>query len=253
MPFKTTVQVEGKDVEVEIPDEALAEQFVPFGKHNSEMARLRNEAKGRKTADELLQDPAFKETAVAAWGLDKAKPPTGDELVKARKAWEAEALPPLTEKLKKSEERISRLQQRQLEARILEEAAARGVKKAWLQRDSANGRPRIVKLLDSEFGYSEEHDEFFQREGDGFAFAASGKYAKPYRTVAEFFDGWAADKANSEFLEDTRQRGPGLQQPGNGGGGAHQISREDAKDVRKYRAAKEAAIKAGVELQIVDA
>jgi hypothetical protein len=255
--MKITTQHDGKDIEVEVPDD----QFVPFAEHNATMARLRREAtdatKGRKTADEWLADEGFQKTARERLAVkaDTGKL-TADELAKARQSWEAEALTPLQQQAQKAAEKVARLQQKQLEARIVEEAAARGVKKEFLQRDTKSGAPRIVKLLAGEFGYSEEHDEFFERDGDkpdAFAYAASGKYGKPYRTVAEFFDGWAGDKANALFLDDVRQRGAGLGTPSGAGSASHVISATDARDPMKYRAAKAAADKAGVPLQMSDA
>jgi hypothetical protein len=64
----------------------------------------------------------------------------------------------------------------------------------------------------------------------------------------------------SEWLESMKEKAPhwfpapqgGGAGGGNGRGGSHTISREDARDVGKYRVAKEAAAKAGVPLQILD-
>lgn len=64
----------------------------------------------------------------------------------------------------------------------------------------------------------------------------------------------------SEWLESMKEKAPhwfpapqgGGAGGGNGRGGSHTISRSDARDVGKYRAAREAAQKAGVQLQIVE-
>lgn len=64
----------------------------------------------------------------------------------------------------------------------------------------------------------------------------------------------------SEWLESMKEKAPhwfpapmgGGAGGGNGRGGSHTISRADARDVVKYRVAKEAAAKAGVQLQVVE-
>lgn len=64
----------------------------------------------------------------------------------------------------------------------------------------------------------------------------------------------------SEWLESMKEKAPhwfpapvgGGAGGGNGRGGSHTISRADARDVQKYRVAKEAAAKAGVQLQVVE-
>jgi hypothetical protein len=64
----------------------------------------------------------------------------------------------------------------------------------------------------------------------------------------------------SEWLESMKEKAPhwfpapvgGGAGGGNGRGGSHTISRADARDVAKYRNAREAAAKAGVQLQIVE-
>lgn len=63
----------------------------------------------------------------------------------------------------------------------------------------------------------------------------------------------------AEWLESMKEKAPhwfpapsgGGAGGGNGRGGAHTLSRADARDPAKYRAAKEAAEKAGTQLQIV--
>jgi len=78
-----------------------------------------------------------------------------------------------------------------------------------------------------------------------------GKDGKTLMTPFEWVDGMR-DKAPHWFpaAQGAGARGGGT---GGGGDGFHTITREQARDMQKYRAAKEAAHKAGVELRIVSA
>jgi cellobiose-specific phosphotransferase system component IIB len=73
-------------------------------------------------------------------------------------------------------------------------------------------------------------------------------------TIDGLLDEWRGDPHYSRGFEGTGSSGGGSPNGGvrgsNGANGPHWISRADAQDTRKYRFAKEAAEKAGQELQI---
>lgn len=79
-----------------------------------------------------------------------------------------------------------------------------------------------------------------------------GKSGEPM-TIAERIAEMREDEVFGRAFEPVSPGGSGAQSGGKAGSaGGHVIKREDAKDPYKYRAAKDAAQKAGTEVQIID-
>jgi hypothetical protein len=129
------------------------------------------------------------------------------------------------------------------------------VKKQYLRPVGPAKLPYIVAALEPVFAYDTKTDDYYVRasQGDGFVFSSDQKkYGRPYMTVAEFFDSWAAEKDNADYIERQQQDGPGLGGAGGGGGsggeqqgGVIWLTPEQAADAPTRREAQKKAEKTG--------
>lgn len=262
MPVMHKAQVDGKEIDIEIPDDVIA--GAGFTKSETFQQELTRRAMsiargaGLKDPKELLKDPEFVKQVLEATG---AKIPDANATDAEGKAVQAaldrqrqdilnREVNPLLEKQKVAEAENEKLLERDLQRQIIMSAAATGVvKKGLLKPTTAGGEPPIVAMLSGVFGYDTDTKEFYVLEGEGFAFSQNG--ATQYMTVQEYVDRWIADKDHADFIDSAGQRGPGLQIPSGGKQGgpamAVHISRADSRDLRKLQAAKAEATKRGLE------
>jgi hypothetical protein len=258
MAFKAKIgeqEFEVEEIPGWVPEERVREEYVPKKTFSAELDRratsiIKN--KGLRAPDELLDDEEFRAKFIERHGLDPSKGAKDfqEQLTRERESLMNREVKPREEKLGKLTERLQRKINRELEAEIMQAAANVPTLRRSLLRATAQGAPApIVSLLREAFGYSEEHDRWFAKGKDGFAYPKGGD--DPYKSVAEMVAEWAADPANADWHDSQRQAGPEAR-PANGvgGAGAVTISREDAKDPAKYRKAKADAEKRGVELKI---
>lgn len=257
------VQHEGKEIEVDLPEGYLSpaqvqEQYVPRSYMEQEISR---KAKSRytKLVEEAKTDPAKKAELAKLLGIEPKQPgeDKGDftqRLKDAQASWERDNLEPLKTKLTEQGKRVERLTRNKLEGDIIAAAAEAGVKKEFLT-PIAEGQPApFVQFVMGNFGYSDEHDDHFVRRGEEFEYAANPAGGRvPFKTVKEFITkDFVKLPYAKTYIEDQRQRGAGLGGAGGQGGQGNGVflTREDARNPEKYRAAKAAAEKAGVEVQI---
>jgi len=242
--------------ETYIPREQVEADYVPKGAHNSQMAQLRKQYEGHAKPEDLLGDEDFRNRAIEAWGIevDDGTPKlTPDRVAELRTDFERKHLKPLQTKFEKVQSRNQQLQTTLLHSRIL--AAAGGKVQPYLLKAPAKGEmPPIVNLLAPYFGFDGDSGQFAVKDGEGFRTTTQADASSPYMGIEEFVQRWIEDDDNPYKVEQ-RQSGPGAGVDGQGGsnrgsGGAVVLSYEDAQDPVKYRTAKEAAEKQGVELQI---
>lgn len=266
MARKITVQIDGKEVEIELPAEYLHQDdvkkaYMPKDAFQEELSR-RTAGISNSTLEKLLNGEdmdtitkiAEKHGLIGKDKLNEAQKSVAEKLEAARREWEDKHLKPERTKAEQAHGRVQKLLHSVLVSNILTAAAEAGVKKPML-KPLVDGKPEtapIVSMLGSLFGYDEKTEQHYVRDGDSFAFSSTPTGGAPYKRVSEFVKEWAGDKSNTDFVESTRQASPGV---GAGGGarqagGAHVISRADAQDAQKYQAARAAAERAGATLQI---
>jgi hypothetical protein len=238
------------------PNDKLAETHIPKGTFEAELTKrtgaiIKNQ--GYRKPEELLEDAEFKKTFMEKHGLnpDAAAKDLQKEVERVKNEYEVKHLNPIKTKLDAATKLIEKKNQKELHAEIL--AATGGRAQDVLLKKLGDAPPAIVNMLDRVFGYSEEHDKWFVRKGDGFQYSTTG--AAPYKTVEEFMTEWLDDPANKDFVKPTRQDGPGAKPAGTGSdvqGGVLRIPRADARDPQKYRAAREKAAKSGARIEFID-
>lgn len=260
--MKATVQVEGKSVEVDIPgvvaEADLASKYTP----NEAVSRIVQDrltqfGKSHVSLEDISAKPEVKQKVLDLLGI---KPQSGDgdvgkQLEGAKKQWTETELKPIAEQLQSSKTEIETLRRDRLTDSIVAAAARVGVKAMLLNPPVPGAKPAIVAMLEQSFGFDDKTRQWYARGANAeqpFAFSAKPTGAQPYKTVEEAIADWAKTPANKEFVGIMSQSGPGLQGGGVGQGGVGFISSADARNPTKYRIAKEAAQKAGVELQLTD-
>jgi len=160
----------------------------------------------------------------------------------------AAEIEPRDKKLAKASARITVLTRGMLRSQILSAAASAGVKKPLLGALNSDTPAPIVSMLEPAFGYDDEKESWFVREGNGFKMAPTPTADRLHMNVDEFVRLWASDKGNSDFIDPQGQAGPGLggQQPvGVGSGKDIWLTPEEAADHATYEAAAAQAAKQG--------
>lgn len=254
---------DGKTVEVEVngivAESDLSTKYTP----NEAVTRIVQDrltqfASGHVKLDEITSKPEVKQRVLDLLGI---KPQSGDgtdvgkQLERAKNEWAERELKPVTEQLASGKTEIEALRRDRLTDSIVTAAARIGVKAILLNPPAPGAKPPIVAMLEQSFGFDDKTRQWYARGANAdqpFAFASQPTGAQPYKAVEESVKDWAKLPANKEFIGITTQSGPGLQGGGGSGSGAGFISSADARNPMKYRAAKEAAQKAGVELQLTD-
>lgn len=215
----------------------------------------------RKALEKAMADPAFKEQALTAWGINLAELAKGGEvnaekLNKAMEEWRKRELEPVVAERDGLKGRVESFLAKKLDSDILAAAREVGIKKAFLAALTPGATPMIVAALRGQFGYDPEHDEFFEkdpkRQGE-FAFSSKPTEGQPYRTIAERLRLFAEDKANADYLEAPQKaRGPNLQGAGGGRGGDVVLTAEQRGNLAEIQAAEKLAAEQGGKVIYVD-
>lgn len=237
-------------------DDEAAEAAERQRRFKKELQRRTKSAVSRREA-ELLDDEDFVAKVLAKHGRaagtqgdqgdgTKLTPEQREKL--AEDIRKAEVLP-LQEQLGTASKSLQALRTKTLDAEI-KDAGADLLKPEFLKKVGTKPAPLIAALRD-EFKWDDEAEEFYAVDEDG-EFRFSAKKSGGYMTVAERLEEFARDRDNADFVVAQRQDGARTGRPGKGAqrGGVHTISREDAKDARKYQAARKAATDAGAQLVI---
>jgi hypothetical protein len=221
--MKTTVQVEGKPVEVEIdavPTSEVSKSYMP--KEVVEQIvkdRLAQFAKGHVKIDGL--DEAGKLALVKSLGIEvmevdedgaPAKGNLGKQLEAAKNEWAQKELTPAVEEAKRYKAEVESLRQAKLTDAIIAAAAKAGVLPALL----SGQRPPIAALVGTDaFAFDEKTRSWYVKGENGFAISSSPTEGRPYKTADEFVAEWAKKPENKPFVGITTQGGANL-----GGGSA---------------------------------
>lgn len=240
--MKTTVQVEGKSVEVDIPgvvpEADVAAKYMPKDVVEQIVKdRLAQFAKGHIKVDDL--DDAGKKALAErlGWKLEEVdadgEPKIGKQLEQAKGEWTERELKPLQEQVKTHRGEVETLRSGKLADSIVAVAAKAGVKTPLLTPLVAGEDPPIVAMLQRAFGFDEKSKRWFVKSADGFAFSADPAKNGPYKSVDEFVTDWAKLPANKDFIGVTTQGGPGIGTGGGAGGGGAEVivlTREQAEN-----------------------
>lgn len=223
-----------------------------------------------------FEDPAEVKTKLTTKGrlLEEAKTKLGryskfqeldddelDDLLTLREAKKAGK--PLTVDEKAELERLNKKALDKLNGELATEREAHTKAQAQLKKFKLTDPIRAIATSEKVGMFAEDFDLAWSEIGGRFKLVEED--GKKARIVVLDEDGDESDvKVEDFFLKLYRQQRPKFfKASGAGGSGAHNdnrgsggnghaISRADAKDPHKYRAAKERADKAGVELQISD-
>lgn len=231
---KVKVMVEGKEVEVELPQGYLSPDEVKTSYVAKDAVtqivedRIGRYAKNAKK--ELLEDADFRTEALAAWNIkpgDKSGKATPAEIEEALKEYERTQVAPLKKDLEAYKGKVGQLTTAQLHAQIIAEATAVGVKRDFLKPLPGSGAPAIIGMVAGNFGLDENTNDWLVRTPDGKSYQVSGEPGAPhpYKGVKHFFADFAKDPNFRGFLED-QQKGADHQQ---GGGGKATVSRSDPR------------------------
>jgi hypothetical protein len=261
MPIKATA-VDGTEVEVELPEgyvapEDIRSNYVPKSFMEKELARRAN-SMARSQLDAMFSDEAQRAELLTKLGVDPTAPTKKgavdpEAFAKARQEWEAKDLAPLRTKLEEMTGVVQRTREKALSADIVTAAQNAGFAPEFLKAPAKGVVAPVVAMFGSLFAHDADHDGFFVRDGDSFAYSGKPTANQPYKTVAEWFEEFAGSKDAAPYLRKDAQNGPGFR-PGSerGAGGPVRLTRTDARDAAKYRAAKAKAEQMGTEIEIVD-
>lgn len=229
------------------------------GRFTEQLAR-RTKSLEAKAATKFLADDGFKEKALAAWGINLAELAKGGELNAERLAqlkaeWEKSALEPVAKEKDTYRTKLDTLLAKKLDQDILAAAREVGIRPEFLKPLTPGATPMIVAALRSQFDYDPEHDDFFEKDGKRpgeFAFSAKPSGEVPYRTIGERLKMFAEDKANADYLERQKPKGPNFQGGGAGRGGDVVISSSQASDHAQFTAAEKMASEQGGRVIVQD-
>jgi len=222
---KLKVQYEGKEVEVDVPDDTIlpseAGQFVTKEFMQAEMAKRISQAKRGMVdpddhTDTLLADAEFKTKAMATWGVVPGKAKVSDEeIAKIRESIEKDKLQPLQKEVGELKGQLTSLYEGARDLQILEAARSAGVNEMWLTAPVEGQKAPIINVLAPYFGQSSDHGNgWFLKDKDGFAYAKTPTASAPFKTIAEFVPEFVGHETRSKtFLDDKRQRVQGGKAP----------------------------------------
>lgn len=264
MKLKTKVMVDGQEKEIELDTEKLGvftkdevgQQYMLKETFEPELdRRVKSLTKGMIKLEEIGQKPELKQQVMDLLGVKvtpDGKPQlTADQIAQLQEEWRKKELTPAAERATKAETRSKQLLERILRADLITAAAEAHIHDHLLKPVTDGTPPPIVSMLGNIFGYSEEHDSYFVKKGDGFDFSSDPKTTgKPYKGVREFVLEWAGKKENAPFINVTKPGGAGLHQPGGGQGGTVKIEQPEGRPLtlQEYKAAQE---QAGTEGRVV--
>ena len=260
---------EGQFIEVDVSPEQLAEagmvspeQFTT--RFQAELKRRTAAELQTKMADHtttLLADDAFRTQAIEAWGIKPdAKPDPNvaaqefaQRLEAARADWTTKELQPFIDKLAKADERVGGVMKKLLHGSIMQAAVEAGIKPELLKPGPGGSVAPLLAMLEPMFGYSEEYDGFFTKDGESsYKFSAKPDGGAPYMGVEELLGGWATDKDNAWAVDAQRQVGPNAGDPKGAAqrGGVIRLTADEASDHGVYAAAQKQAAEAGGRVEV---
>lgn len=256
--YKLAAVIDGQQREVEVAEipeavfsqEARTRKYVPGDAFESELSRRAESIvknKGYRLPDELVEDQSFVEKVSTKHNLKKGDAVAADEaqrfsqrLEAERKSWLDKDVTPLKTQLEQAALRTEKLVQRGLDKEILRSATLAGMKKEFV-KDAPGRKPLAVAMFDGLFKFDPETEDYYVRDGQGFAFSAKATKDKPYMTIGEYMEQFANEKENAAYFEPTKQNGPGLNRGGAGEEGARNgevvLTEEQARDGPTYQAA----------------
>lgn len=242
--MKTTVQVEGKAVEVDIPgvisEADVAARYMPKDVFEAELSRRGTSiAESKGFINPKTLDEAGKRKLLDTLGLevvtDGDSGAIGKQVETARKQWTETELAPVLTREAAGKSEIETLRRDRLTADIVASAAKAGVLPSVL----AGENPAILALVQqkSRFGFDEKSRRWYVQGPNGPVFAASPTEQQPYKGVDEAVLEWVRDPVNKPFVGVTTQQGPGLQGGGAGGSAVVVLTSEQAGNKTMYDAA----------------
>jgi hypothetical protein len=220
---KTTVQIEGKSVEVDIPgvvpEADVAAKYMP--KEVVEQIvkdRLSQFAKGHVKIDELdaiaIQQIAEKKGLKLATSTNDD---IGKQITQAKTQWSETELKPVIEREQAARAEVDTLRRGQLRSAI-RAAGARFFKDVMLTPPVAGAASPLETMLEPAHGFNETTKTWHVKGTDGFAISSDpskyGVYKTPEEAVAEL----AKNPAYKDFLRVETQSGPVLGGGSSGGG-----------------------------------
>lgn len=248
MGIKGKATVGGELVEVELEEVIdLDGHFTSEQVNHRIQSAVKERLKNHRTPEQLLEDEEHRKAVLEKMGIDPANPgkgkPSAEELQSLQESWRKRELEPEREARTKAEQRAEKVLTARKKSDLRAHLIEAGVKKQVAGR--------FAEMFASQFGYSEEHDTFGLVDGDGeFVFSSKPSKGKPFKDIAEFAAEFVADPENADWVETVKQGGPNL--GGTRSTKAVTISRADARDHRKFKAAEKQAAEAGVELVVTD-
>jgi len=273
MPHTFKTQVEGKEVDVELPEGyATPDEFQSLNNNFQATKRqFENLKKSQLTPEKAIEDPAFIKSVFEAKNVpfdeetldfklpekykDEAavEAAINERLAKKEQAWNKSKLAPLQETNEKLSTKLSST--REVLKRMMIEQSARkaGVADAKFTANPFDGSAAVhnAASLFNDFDPTIGKEGNFVIKRDDTVL--TDKTGTPI-TPDNYWDHFKAENHDNvdlinEWFPKNRQGGSNFSH-GGGGGGAHTISAQDAQNHQKWKQAKEAADKAGVELRI---
>lgn len=234
--MKTTVQVEGKSIEVDIPgvvaEADVAAKYMPKDVFEAELARRGTSiAEKQGYVNPKALDAAGKKALLEALGVKAdggaAEGELGKQIERAKATWSETELRPVIEREAALKSEIEGARKERLYDAIITAAAKAGVLPALLE--SAGGsKAAIVAMHEHRFGFDEKSRQWYQRGADGsLAFASQPTADRPYKTVDEAIVDWAKLPTSKPFVGLLMQQGPGLQGGGRAAGAPGVVDRSD--------------------------
>lgn len=215
--------------------------------------RVKAATKGMVKLEDVAKDADQKKKVFEILGVEvgsDGKPRvTVDQLKTLQDEWRTKELQPAIEARDKATTRVSSLLRSQLVNEILMAANDARVHDHLRKAIRAGADAPIVSMLEPLFGYNEEHDRFFVKNGkDGFELSTDSKTSGlPYRTPSEYIADWGTKKENEPYIDTKRPGGAGLKTPSGTGGRTVLDLPSDGKPMtlQQYQAAQQAAGEGG--------
>jgi len=242
---KTTVQVEGKTIEVDIPgvvaEADVAAKYMP--KEVVEQIvkdRLTQFARGHVKV-EGLDEASKRKLATETLGLKLAgeggtEGDIGKQITQAKTQWAKEELEPVLAREQAHKGEVEKLRRDQLRAAI-RAAGARVFKDVLLTPPVAGASSPLETMLEPAHGFNETTRTWHVKSAEGFAISSDpskyGVYKTPEEAVAEL----AKNPAYKDFLRVESQGGPNLGGGFGGGAAVVVLTSEQAGNKQTYDAA----------------
>lgn len=269
MPTTFKTQHNGEEITVELPEGALLAADANQLKKNLEITRrkLKKATEEAPSRESLLKDrdfikEVFDHEGVPFDGEGKFKLPDNlkdaaeieatfkSRLEIERQKWESKFLKPVQEKADQVVGDLKSARRKNLLNTLEHGARSAGVKQDKFVTMPFGERDfRPVHAAADQFRFVTEDgvNDWVLYDGEDMQYDAKGRPITAGESYWKHFHETADDTIKKEWFEDTRQKGSGFNHLGGGVRPAYMISAEEARVPAKYRAATEAARKAGRE------